>query len=140
MKPMTEQERQELIKHTKEMLELMKSYSSNNGYSTRSIQVIEIALASLTAESVRQFIYNNPYEEGYIEWVDCNEEYFNGVPDDCRRIVYTAPPVPVIKFPDHEIRELVNELTETAKKYAGAQCIRDALSRVVTKRLNGLGE
>ncbi|EOI3576215.1 DUF551 domain-containing protein [Cronobacter turicensis] len=48
------------------------------------------------AEPVYQFIYNNPYEEGYAEWLDCNKDYFNGVPEDCRRILYTAPPAPVV--------------------------------------------
>ncbi|EGO8462042.1 hypothetical protein ERU12_01045 [Escherichia coli] len=48
------------------------------------------------AEPVYQFIYNNPYEEGYTEWLDCNKDYFNGVPEDCRRILYTAPPAPVV--------------------------------------------
>ncbi|MDI0636716.1 DUF551 domain-containing protein [Escherichia coli] len=60
-----------------------------------SKELARIALASLEAEAVHQFIYNNPYEEGYTEWLDCNEDYFNGVPEDCRRILYTAPPAPV---------------------------------------------
>ena len=58
-------------------------------------ELARIALASLEAEAVHQFIYNNPYEEGYAEWLDCNKDYFNGVPKDCRRILYTAPPAPV---------------------------------------------
>lgn len=61
-----------------------------------------IALASLEAEPVHQFIYNNPYEEGYTEWLDCNKDYFNGVPEDCRRILYIAPPAPV-SVPDDVI-------------------------------------
>lgn len=59
------------------------------------MELARIALASLDAEPVYQFIYNNPYEEGYTEWLDCNKDYFNGVPEDCRRILYTAPPAPV---------------------------------------------
>lgn len=59
------------------------------------LQAFKLALASLEAEPVHQFIYNNPYEEGYTEWLDCNKDYFNGVPEDCRRILYTAPPAPV---------------------------------------------
>ncbi|MGX7395734.1 hypothetical protein ACWOQQ_00220 [Enterobacter sp. ESY66] len=58
-------------------------------------ELARIALASLEAEPVHQFIYNNPYEEGYTEWLDCNKDYFNGVPEDCRRILYTAPPAPI---------------------------------------------
>ena len=63
-------------------------------------ELARIALASLEAEAVYQFIYNNPYEEGYTEWLDCNKDYFNGVPDDCRRILYTAPTAPV-SVPDN---------------------------------------
>lgn len=48
---------------------------------------------------VHQFIYNNPHEEGYTEWLDCNEDYFNGVPDDCRRILYTTPPAQPVAVP-----------------------------------------
>ncbi|MCQ1565762.1 hypothetical protein [Escherichia coli] len=60
-----------------------------------ALAAMKLALASLEAEAVYQFIYNNPYEEGYTEWLDCNKDYFNGVPEDCRRILYTAPPAPV---------------------------------------------
>ncbi|EOX3278282.1 DUF551 domain-containing protein [Escherichia coli] len=59
------------------------------------LELARIALVSLEAEAVHQFIYNNPYEEGYTEWLDCNKDYFNGVPEDCRRILYAAPPAPV---------------------------------------------
>ena len=68
------------------------------------LELARIALASLEAEAVHQFIYNNPYEEGYTEWLDCNEDYFNGVPEDCRRILHTAPPAPV-SAPDELSRE-----------------------------------
>ncbi|ENY0908231.1 hypothetical protein I5K90_08690 [Serratia marcescens] len=50
--------------------------------------------ANREAQPVYQFIYNNPHEEGYTEWLDCNKDYFNGVPKDCRRILYTTPPAP----------------------------------------------
>lgn len=60
-----------------------------------TLEAMRIALASLEAEAVHQFIYNNPYEEGYTEWLDCNKDYFDGVPEDCRRVLYTAPPAPV---------------------------------------------
>lgn len=65
---------------------------------------MDALLASLEAEAVYQFIYNNPYEEGYTEWLDCNKYYFNGVPEDCRRILYTAPSAPV-SVPDAYIRD-----------------------------------
>lgn len=56
-----------------------------------TLAALKMALAGMEAEAVYQFIYNNPYEEGYTEWLDCNENYFNGVPEDCRRILYTTP-------------------------------------------------
>ncbi len=56
------------------------------------------------AVPVHQFIYNNPHEEGYTEWLDCNEDYFNGVPDDCRRILYTTQPAQPVAVP--ELKEL----------------------------------
>ncbi|CAI9399281.1 DUF551 domain-containing protein [Lelliottia sp. T2.26D-8] len=63
------------------------------------LALAELALAGMEAEPVYQFIYNNPYEEGYTEWLDCNENYFNGVPEDCRRILYAAPQ-PATVVPD----------------------------------------
>lgn len=79
-----------------------------------SKELARIALASLEAEAVHQFIYNNPYEEGYTEWLDCNEDYFNGVPEDCRRILYTAPPAPV-SVPDEHYQNL-SELYHAQEK------------------------
>lgn len=60
-----------------------------------SAEMARMLLAGMDSEPVYQFIYNNPYEEGYTEWLDCNYEYFKGVPDDCRRILYAALPAPV---------------------------------------------
>lgn len=36
---------------------------------------------------------------------------------------------------DHEIRELVNELTRVAKTYHGAGCLREVISRTVKEAL-----
>lgn len=36
---------------------------------------------------------------------------------------------------DHEIRELVNELTRIAKVYHGAGCLREVISRTVKEAL-----
>ncbi|BBV87826.1 hypothetical protein STW0522ENT62_32720 [Enterobacter kobei] len=82
---------------TKERIELFIKNPLENGLTRgEQMELARIALASLEAEAVHQFIYNNPYEEGYTEWLDCNKDYFNGVPEDCRRILYTAPPAPVV--------------------------------------------
>lgn len=104
MKPITEQERQSLIEYG--------TLFNTTGTRGKMNRLVEIALASLTADSVMQVIYNNPHEEGYVEWVDCNEEYFKGVPNNCKRIVYTAPPVPVVKMPGVIKNNKVNESDE----------------------------
>ncbi|WP_431614200.1 hypothetical protein [Enterobacter hormaechei] len=85
----------ESIADTIEGLELLANRGIQSVHIDMAIAGMRRLLASLEAEAVHQFIYNNPYEEGYTEWLDCNKDYFNGVPEDCRRILYTAPPAPV---------------------------------------------
>lgn len=70
-------------------------HGSNNG--SQMEQVYKIALAALTAEPVYQFIANNPDKDGYIEWADCNPDYFSKEPTDMRRILYTAPPANLLR-------------------------------------------
>lgn len=52
-----------------------------------------IALAAKQAKPVEvlQFIINNPEKDGYIEWADCNQDYFNSTSIDHRRVLYTTP-------------------------------------------------
>lgn len=52
-----------------------------------------IALAAKQAKPVEvlQFIINNPEKDGYIEWADCNQDYFNSISIDHRRVLYTTP-------------------------------------------------
>lgn len=57
----------------------------------------QIALAALTAEPVYQFIVNNPDKDGYIEWADCNPDYFSKEPKDSRRILYTTTPAQLLR-------------------------------------------
>lgn len=64
------------------------------------LRITQIALAALTAEPVHQFIVNNPDNDGYVEWADCNTDYFSKEPRDMRRVLYTAPPAPVLRVPD----------------------------------------
>ncbi len=40
---------------------------------------------------VHQFIINNPEKDGYIEWADCNKDYFDSISIDHRRVLYTTP-------------------------------------------------
>jgi len=97
--------KEQLIVRAKARLEHMREAMRDHSGSPDArmdLHLAEIALASLEAEAVCQFIYNNPYEEGYTEWLDCNKDYFNGVPEDCRRILYTAPTAPV-SVPDGHI-------------------------------------
>lgn len=82
-------------------------------------ELINEVLANREAQTVYQFIYNNPYEEGYAEWVDCNKEYFNGVPKDCRRILYTATPAPAV--PDEKPK-----LDYNPSMSWGDQCVANA--------------
>jgi len=53
------------------------------------------------AQPVYQFIANNPDKDGYVEWADCNPDYFSKEPSDRRRILYTAPPAPTQTAPDY---------------------------------------
>lgn len=146
MKPITEQRRQEIIEHAKEMLELMKSYSSNNGYSARSIQVIEIALASLTAVPVMAG------KELYDAITDIQNRVMSlcgryaslrrqtGIGEENMSPIYTAPPVPVIKFPEINLRIAGYRHAPSAptKEWAFMDGAKWMASE--TKRLNGLGE
>ncbi|EPC9992625.1 DUF551 domain-containing protein [Enterobacter ludwigii] len=90
-------------------------------------RLARIALASLEAEPVYQFIYNNPYEEGYTEWLDCNKDYFNGVPEDCRRILYTAPPAPVSDSLISELLAIAKKAAEEADECAHAEWNDDSM-------------
>lgn len=44
-------------------------------------------------EPVYQFIVNNPDHDGYVEWADCNHDFYSKEPSDRRRILYTAAPL-----------------------------------------------
>jgi len=76
-------------------------------------QVFDIALAALTVEPVYQFIANNPDKDGYIEWADCNPDYFSNEPSDRRRILYTKPT-------DNHFRRI--ELPVKRKPWTCADC------------------
>ena len=138
MKPITEQERKNIINFINAVKSSFAGVepSDSNEFDLEELTplVFDAALASLTADSVMQVIYNNPHEEGYVEWVDCNEEYFKGVPNNCKRIVYTAPPVPVVKMPGVIKNNKVNESDEY---YLGIQSGWDECLEEI-KRLNGI--
>lgn len=64
----------------------------------------ELAKQEQKQKPIYQFIMNRPDIDGYIEWVDCNKNYFDSCGDDIRRIVYAAPPAPfVVKAPEFKV-------------------------------------
>ncbi|WP_205950287.1 hypothetical protein [Pantoea stewartii] len=84
----------------------------------------QIALAALKAEPVYQFIANDPDKDGYIEWADCNPDYFSKEPTDMRRILYTAPRAQLLRpveLPDIED----NELAFNAGLNSLVDCLQD---------------
>lgn len=140
MKPITEEQRQALIEHAKSILGLMRSYATNEGYSAKSIQVIEIALASLTADTsklaelaakVRNVREDASEFDGDRRGMwEHQEEQEQLLLEEA--VKYTAPPVPVIKFPD---------LLDIPDGYDLQSCMAGAAwYQQEIKRLNGLGE
>ncbi|KNA29535.1 hypothetical protein ACO03_11575 [Pantoea ananatis] len=76
--------------------EANKIFSTIPGHK-RDLLIRQIALAALAAEPVYQFIVNNPDKDGYIEWADCNPDYFSNEPSDRRRILYTTAPAQLLR-------------------------------------------
>lgn len=74
-----------------------KAASETNPNMRYMVTLMETALSSLTAEPVYQFIANNPDKDGYIEWADCNPDYFSKESTDMRRILYTTPPAQLLR-------------------------------------------
>lgn len=67
-----------------------------NGSHKLANTLFELLACREAATPIYQFIYNNPHEEGYVEWLDCNKEFYDGVPKDCRRVLYAAPQLPAV--------------------------------------------
>ena len=97
------------------------------------VDMARVALASLEAVPVYQFIVNNPDHDGYIEWADCNPDYYSKEPSDRRRILYTAQPVSALKLPG--ISELIN-LSEYLPAVRDVTLWDACINEV--KRLNGV--
>ncbi|WP_080337430.1 DUF551 domain-containing protein [Enterobacter ludwigii] len=117
----------ESITDTIEGLEHLANSGIQSVYIDMAIAGMRRLLASLEAEAVYQFIYNNPYEEGYTEWLDCNKDYFNGVPEDCRRILYTATPVPASDSLISELLAIAKKAAEDADECAHAEWNDDSM-------------
>lgn len=99
MMQLTEEQRNDLAAECRRLI--AEGEKPAAGYRTVAKgKVAEIALASLTAEPVYQFIANNHDKDGYVEWADCNPDYFSKEPSDRRRILYATPPAPELRLPD----------------------------------------
>lgn len=94
VKPITEEQRQELIEF---ILAAQESMGGNEPVNPNKFDiekmtpgVFEIALASLTAEAK----YARPFGTDGETLIQCDAEHEEAIP------LYTAPPVTVIKLPD----------------------------------------
>lgn len=123
MKPITEQERQDLIAYARIEISRWVNISDKRYMS----DLMEIALASLTAEPV-----------GVIE-KEIGSFYKRHYDKSRTEAVYTYPPVPVIKLPDEMMKQatgwFVNSSGENCATIEGRtwnKCIAEF------KRLNGI--
>ncbi|SER25965.1 hypothetical protein SAMN05216522_11740 [Rosenbergiella nectarea] len=97
----TKEQREELISHGKELIERISDHGDSM-YPSRTIKIIEIALAALTVEPVN--------------------------PADCFEPVYLSPPIPEIIFPEVKTR-VVDGLLDIARDVAWWECI-DEIKRI----------
>ena len=111
MKPITEQERQEIIEHARSMIDFYRSNLSIENVDDDAreqweydLSIAEIALASLTAEP---FVYVNAVtvRNGVVASLVANGVglYDGNLPVE----LYSTPTVPVIKFPEHRIVDVL---------------------------------
>lgn len=89
-----------------------QSDGGNIGYAmSDAVKAIDELLASRGSKPVYQYqsgIYNEDNGETDWYWDDCDIGFYEQYAADCRRILYTAPPAPVV--PDEcpvEIRDLM---------------------------------
>ena len=121
MKPITEENRRQLIALARIEISRWK-HPSDKQY---MVDLMEIALASLTAEPVGSITSVTCINGGRTEARVYMRE--SGVPNKLGDI-YIIPPVPVIKLPEYQ-----KLLTHPAVKTRWNECIDEV------KRLNGLG-
>lgn len=139
MKPITDQERQEMIDWIPEHIEHLKSTNSKSTYARLNIAGLEIALASLTTEP-----------EMYANCIEVCDSYGPEIErrvypdllsamkskDDHGGVVlelFISPPVPVIKLPDDHKIDGVGSLAYASGYEDGH---KEAIELV--KRLNGI--
>ena len=121
MKPITEQEWQSLIEYG--------TLFNMTGQQGKMNRLVEIALTSLNSVPVGDF-----YEDGKDDWWQL------GPYDKVPRItpLYTAPPVPVIKFPNINLRiaGYRHDPSAPTKEWAFMDGAKWMASEI--KRLNGI--
>ena len=128
MKPITEEQCQALIEHCKgEVAHLTKCIEAypESPVVNMDLALREIALASLTADPVVT-LYSDDRDEYQYTF-----ELETSVPDGIH-LLYTAPSVPVIKFPE------MKDYAEPHTQYR--EGLVDGYNRCIAeiKRLNGL--
>ena len=135
MKTMTEQRRQELIERLKKIAAWDENYGPDHNVmlpASEAKAMAEAYISSLMAESVyqeRRFISKRNSTVEY--WAEVDKSTFGYIHESQRRVVYTAPPVPVIKLPD-AFDDYGPKFDEFRRGYN--ECIAEF------NRLNGLGE
>lgn len=137
MKPITEQRQQELISHGNELKERIEHFGHKSDFESKTLQLVEIALASLTAVPTH-YIFNHPNGKLFNSLVDESCKHHKDVHQG-----HTAPPVPVIKLPDDIDWNDAFKLLDI--RVCGEDRIRAFMMGAnwrlaETKRLNGLGE
>jgi len=78
-------------------------------------------------------------EKWVSQWEDIRPSPEGGLPpiDGCKGH-QALPSSKSVQLKDHQIAQMVNELTEVAQKFGYAQCVREKLRTVVLKHLKPL--
>ncbi len=148
MKPVAEKQRQALIERLKKIASWAETYGPDHNVMLPASEAKEMAeayIASLTAEpEYWQFMSVNG------NWIGIGKQGMEqAVSEGCEvRPLYTAPPVPVLQFPDEydsvEINNLLNEKygIDTPVDALGNGVADEVWSACIseTKRLNGMVE
>ncbi|WP_241597417.1 hypothetical protein [Rosenbergiella epipactidis] len=152
---LTQEKREELIACANEIKKMATSTHGykvgNDAFGSNALMLMEVALASLTAESIA-----HADSKAILKMIKGHSRFFTSFPErsETKRVgLFTAPPVPEIKLP-HELMDLVKSVefyhsvkaenpdTETGMWRDAYDWIKKAAVEAapVIKRLNGLGE
>lgn len=123
---MTEQRWQELIEYVETVLSAHVQYGGDSDEE----DVFKISLASLTAVPFRIVECSGEVD------MDVTNDRFELFQDNERWLLYTAPPVPVIRLPDDDFE--LGEAHGIQRRVDFRNGANYAIAEI--KRLNGLGE